>query len=138
MKMGIEYNIILGALVFVVATYIIVRILSNHWFQKPIALGIYFLAIIPNLSELSSGVLTLEQGIMAFFDSIYIYILFSVYLGTIVALRILKSDWFAKSVKMKGEKREVLFGAAHDQSSLEERVKSVMKKIKSDLNVFEK
>ncbi|UCE65067.1 MAG: carboxypeptidase regulatory-like domain-containing protein, partial [Candidatus Zixiibacteriota bacterium] len=63
-----DHNIMISVFIFIIALYILIRLISNHRFQKLIFLIIYFIAISPNLNTLFSGNTPLDLKIMALFD----------------------------------------------------------------------
>ncbi|MHA1321929.1 MAG: hypothetical protein ACTSRL_03970 [Candidatus Helarchaeota archaeon] len=68
--------------------WLAIWIISGTRFHTSIFFIIYFIAILPNLITLSTS-FSLDAFIMSFFDSIYLYLLFPVYLGALLLKRFL-------------------------------------------------
>ena len=99
--MAFDYSIIIISLIFLIAMRLVIWIISNHRFQNLAFIGIYLIAISPNLVTVLSGSFTLDVFIMAFFDSIFIYILFSIYLGALAIMAFLKQGWVTEHIRTK-------------------------------------
>jgi hypothetical protein len=87
--MTIKPDIILVSIIFLILVWFITRLTANHKFRSIIFIGLYLAAVSPNLANLFSP-FSFDKVVMAWFDSIYIYIIFSIYLGTVLVLFWLK------------------------------------------------
>ncbi len=86
--MSLNHTLIITTFVFLVIMRLAAWIIATHRFQTLTFILIYFIAITPNLSALLTGPFEFSQLIMTFFDSIWIYILFSLYIGALLVMKL--------------------------------------------------
>ncbi|NVM28282.1 MAG: hypothetical protein HWN65_05530 [Candidatus Helarchaeota archaeon] len=103
--MGIDYHTIIVALVFLLAIMCAIWILPGHHFQKFTCIILYFIAILPNIIILTSQ-FTLDNLIMTPFNSVWIYILFSTYLGVLLFRQFIPRNLLARREKVSNQGRE--------------------------------
>ena len=100
-KTVFDYNLIIASLIFLIIMRLTAWIISNHRFQTLTFIGLYVIAISPNLVNLSWNVFAFDQLIMAFFDSIFIFILFSIYIGVLILMNVIDKGWLSNRLKRK-------------------------------------
>jgi len=118
----INHTIILTAVIYLLVVGLVTWILPGHHFQTITCLALYVIAILPNLLSISS----LEDLIMAWFDSLFIYIIFSAYV-LFLALR-----WVAPKGLLRPRAR------ANDAGlRVEGLIEGVMQDIRRDIETFD-
>jgi len=91
----LDHNLIIIGIIFLAAVGLTIWSLSAHRFQGLIFVSLWLLGAAPNLT-LALAAWDLEGVIMAFFNSIPVYILFTIYLGVVLYKRFVPRGAFAR------------------------------------------
>ena len=90
--MVLDYNQIITNIAYLFGIYLAIWIVAKTRLWSKIFAGLYFIAILPNLVALLSG-FSIDSLIMAFFDSIYLYILLPLYFCVLLIIRLGEQGW---------------------------------------------
>ncbi len=127
--MTIDHTIILTTIIFLVVVWLIAWIISSHRFRTLIFAGLYLAAIAPNFATLTTS-FSFDLLIMLWFDSLFIYILFSIYLATLIIMFVFEKGWLKTRLLGKSN----LSGALPGKFAIDEAtVKLVTQTVEHDL-----
>ena len=96
----IDYNQIIFTVIFLCVMYLAVWVVAKTHLWSKIFAALYFIAILPNLIALASG-FTFDLLIMAFFNSIYLYILLPIFFAVLLVIRMGEKGWLGSWLAKK-------------------------------------
>ncbi|MHA1360169.1 MAG: hypothetical protein ACTSRC_18770 [Candidatus Helarchaeota archaeon] len=128
--MVIEPNTILIAIIFLIGSALVIWILPGHRFQTFVWIAIYIAAILPNFLTIGS----LDDLIMAPFDSIFIYILFSLYIVFLLVRWLVPKDILGRVGRVGKARLTVSSNAPEGGAVL---VGKILEQVKKDIEQYQ-